>query len=153
VIEVRPLDPADATACDLIVASLPEWFGNADGIREAAALVRDSPGLVIEAEGAVRGFVTHARRYARTEEITWIAVDAAARGTGLGTALVAALETALVEQGVRLLTVKTLSDRENPGPAYAATRAFYLARGFEPVMELDIWGPENPAQVLAKQID
>jgi GNAT superfamily N-acetyltransferase len=97
--------------------------------------------------------VTHARRYARTEEITWIAVNATARGTGLGTALLSALETALVEQGVRLLTVKTLSDREDPGPEYAATRAFCLARGFEPVMELDIWGPENPAQVLAKQID
>lgn len=151
-IEVRPLEPADATACDRIVASLPEWFANADGIREAAALVRDAPGLVVETEGDVRGFVTHARRYARTEEITWIAVDAAARGTGLGTALVSALEAALVEQGVRLLTVKTLSDREDPGPEYAATRAFYLARGFEPVMELDIWGPENPAQVLAKQI-
>jgi GNAT superfamily N-acetyltransferase len=153
VIGVRPLEPADATACDRIVAGLPAWFGDANGIREAAALVRNTPGLAAEVDGDVRGFLTHARRYARTEEITWIAVDATARGTGLGTALVAALETALVEQGVRLLTVKTLSDREDPGPEYAATRAFYLARGFEPVMELDIWGPENPAQVLAKRID
>jgi hypothetical protein len=50
------------------------------------------------------------------------------------------------------LTVKTLSDREDPGPEYAQTRAFYLAVGFVPVAELDIWGPENPCQLLARPV-
>jgi hypothetical protein len=53
---------------------------------------------------------------------------------------------------VSLLAVKTLSDRVDPGPEYAATRAFYLARGFIPVQELDIWGPDNAAQLLVKPI-
>jgi GNAT superfamily N-acetyltransferase len=134
------------------VASLPAWFGDADGIRQAADLVRTGPGLVAEVDGQVRGFLTHARRFARTEEITWMAVHAESRGTGLGSAMLTELERSLREGGTRLLLVKTLSDREDPGPEYAATRAFYLAKGFEPVMELDIWGPENPAQLLAKSL-
>jgi hypothetical protein len=56
------------------------------------------------------------------------------------------------DRGVCLLVVKTLSDREDPGSEYAATRAFYLARGFIPVQELDVWGPENPAQLLVKPL-
>jgi hypothetical protein len=60
------------------------------------------------------------------------------------------LERRLSADGVRMIIVKTLSAREDPGPEYAATRAFYLARGFVPVIELDIWGPRNPAQVLVK---
>ena len=147
---VRALDPADAPTCDAIVASLPDWFGNADGLRECAALVRETSGIVCERGGRVVGFLTHARRYPPTAEITWMAVHADHRGAGVGTALVGAIERELAADGVRLLLVKTLSDREEPGPEYAATRAFYLARGFAPVVELDIWGPENPAQVLAK---
>jgi hypothetical protein len=47
--------------------------------------------------------------------------------------------------------VKTLSDRTDPGPEYAETRAFYLAMDFVPVAELDLDppGPENPIQLLA----
>lgn len=40
----------------------------------------------------------------------------------------------------------------DPGPEYAATRAFYLARGFRPMAELDIWGPENPCQLLGRRL-
>jgi GNAT superfamily N-acetyltransferase len=149
---IRPLAPADASVCDAIVASLPAWFGNAEGIREAAALVRTAPGYVAEVDAQVRAFLTHARRSPAIEEITWVAVDAAHRRTGLGAALLHALETTVVAGGVRLVVVKTLSDRVDPGPEYSATRAFYLALGFEPAAELDIWGPENPAQLLAKRI-
>jgi GNAT superfamily N-acetyltransferase len=146
---IRPLDHRDdADACDAIVASLPEWFGVEEGIREAAELVRTAPGLVAERDDEVVGFVTHAPRSSRAVEITWMAVHARHRGDGIGTALVGALTERLRDQGNRLLVVKTLSDRDDPGPEYAATRAFYLARGFIPVQELDIWGPQNPAQLL-----
>jgi GNAT superfamily N-acetyltransferase len=153
VIAIRPLEPLrDATACDAIVASLPGWFGLEAGIREAADLVRTTPGLVADVRGSTVGFVTHAPRSAGAWELTWIAVHAAHRGTGVGTALLDALVRSATDRGVRLLVVKTLSDRQDPGPEYAATRAFYLARGFIPVQELDIWGPENPAQLLVKPL-
>ena len=149
---VRPLRPTDAAACDAIVASLPAWFANEEGIREAAGLVRTSPGYVAEIDGEVRAFLTHARRTATIEEVTWIAVHADHRGTGMGTALLDELARTLPSEGRRMLVVKTLSDRVDPGSEYAATRAFYLAQGFEPAAELDIWGPENPAQLLVKRL-
>ena len=71
------------------------------------------------------------------------------RRSGHGRALMDAVAKELAGRGVQLLLVKTLSDREDPGPEYAETRAFYLASGFIPVMELDIWGPDNPCQALA----
>ena len=140
VVTIRALTPdLDAQACDAIVASLPGWFGLEEGIREAADLVRTTPGLVADVDGTTVGFVTYAPRSPGAWEITWLAVHAVYRGTGVGT-------------GVGLVVVKTLSDRQDPGPEYAATRAFYLARGFIAVQELDIWGPENPAQLLVKPI-
>jgi len=150
---VRSLELADAPACDAIIASLPDWFGLDEGIRECAAAVRSEPGLVFEREGAVIGFLTVVRPSPVTAEISWLAVHAKDRGHGAGTALVTRLIGDLATEGtVRLLLVKTLSDREDPGPEYAATRAFYLARGFRPAAELDLFGPENPIQLMALRL-
>ena len=149
---IRPLDPVnDGAACDAIVASLSDWFGLEDGIRECASAVRTQPGLVAEVAGEVAGFLTLARPYPRTPEISWLAVDARERRRGIGRALIVALSHQLRTHGDRLLLVKTLSDRTDPGPEYAETRAFYLAMGFVPVAELDLDppDPENPIQLLA----
>jgi ribosomal protein S18 acetylase RimI-like enzyme len=147
---VRELRPDDAPACDAIIASLPDWFGLDEGIRECAAAVRSEPGLVCERDDTVVGFLTVVRPSPVTAEISWLAVHADDRGRGVGTALVTRLTDSLTAQGdVRLLLVKTLSDREDPGPEYAATRAFYLARGFRPAAELDLFGPENPIQLMS----
>ena len=150
---VRPLEVADAPECDAIIASLPDWFGLDEGIRECAAAVRSEPGLVYERDGTVVGFLTVVRPSPVTAEISWLAVHANDRGRGAGTALVTRLVDDLTaEPGVRMLLVKTLSDRTDPGPEYAATRAFYLARGFRPAAELDLFGPENPIQLMALRL-
>ena len=133
---IRSLDPGDGTACDAIVASLPDWFGLEEGIRECADAVRTQPGLVAEVDGEVSGFLTIARPYPQTPEISWLAVHARDRRRGIGRALIAALSDQLRTNGDRLVLVKTLSDRTDPGPEYAETRAFYLAMGFVPVAEL-----------------
>ena len=149
---IRALDPADAPVCDAIIASLPDWFGLQEGIDECAEAVRTQPGLVCERGDRVVGFLTVVRPSGVTAEISWLAVHANDRGDGVGTKMVEALVADLSGTGVRLLLVKTLSDREDPGPEYAATRAFYLARGFRPAAELDLFGPENPIQLLSMPI-
>ena len=149
---IRPFEPRDADACDAIVAGLPDWFGNADGIRQAAEAVRTHEGLAAEEDDELVGFLTLVHPYSTTSEISWMAMRRDHHRTGLGRALVDAAVDLVAARGVRLLTVKTLSDREDPGPEYAQTRAFYLAVGFVPVAELDIWGPENPCQLLAKPL-
>ena len=151
-VTIRPLDHAvDAPICDAIVAGLPAWFGNADGIAECAIAVRDHDGLVAVERDEVVGFVTFEERTRVGWEITWMAVRADRRARGVGSALVEALGNVLPAD-TEVLFVKTLSDRAgDPGPEYAATRAFYLARGFRPMAELDIWGPENPCQLLGRR--
>ena len=120
-----------------------------EGIRECAEAVRSQAGLVAELGGRVVGFLTLNRPYPDTPEITWLAVHAHHRRRGFGRELLVALQQELRTRGDRLVLVKTLSDRTDPGPEYAETRAFYLAMGFLPVAELDLYGPENPIQLLA----
>jgi GNAT superfamily N-acetyltransferase len=148
---IRELTRTDASACDSIIAGLPDWFGSENGIRQCAVAVRAERGFVAEHDGHVVGFLTYV--IAPDEaEITWMAVAADHRGTGIGSSLIDAVITRLRAADIGRLLVKTLSDREDPGPEYAQTRAFYLAMGFVPEAELDIWGPENPAQLLAKRL-
>ena len=149
---VRELEPGDAAACDAIVAGLPEWFGNEPGIRDCALAVRSHTGLVATDESGVTGFLswTHDRDRGFAE-ITWMAVRATSRRRGIGRSLLGGLIERLQEEQVHRLDVKTLSERAAYAP-YAEARAFYLANGFEPVAELDIWDEDNPAVLLRRSL-
>jgi ribosomal protein S18 acetylase RimI-like enzyme len=150
--EIRPLTIADAERCDEIVASLPDWFGNEQGIQECSLAVRTQPGYAsLGASGDIAGFLTVTRPRPSVAEISWVAVHADDRGHGHGRALIEALVADLHRDGTRYLVVKTLSDRD-PDAGYAATRAFYVAMGFTPLLDLDLWGPENPALLLVRTI-
>jgi ribosomal protein S18 acetylase RimI-like enzyme len=149
---IRGLEPKDAEACDAILAGLPDWFGNPVGIKECAEAVRSQPGYVAtDGAGAVAGFLTWVRTPPDSAEITWMAVRSDSRRRGLGLALIDELVGRLRADGVRSLLVKTLSDR-SPDEHYAQTRAFYRSVGFDPIAELDVWGPENPAQLLRRML-
>ncbi len=150
-IRVRPLAIDDAPACDAIIASLPDWFGLQEGIDECAHAVRTQAGLVCESNDGVVGFLTVVRPTPAVAQISWLAVHADERNRGAGTALIERL-TADLAGNARLLVVETLSDREDPGPEYAATRAFYLAKGFRPAAELDHLDPENPIQLMSRPL-
>jgi GNAT superfamily N-acetyltransferase len=150
-IRIRPLDAAtDAEACDAIVRGLPEWFGRDVGIQDCARAVRSQAGLVAVDGGDVDGFLTYTTAD-DVAEITWMAIGADRRRRGAGRALIEALVERLRRDGVRRLLVKTLSAREPYAP-YAETRAFYRSMGFAEEQELDIWGPGNPAVLLARDL-
>ena len=76
-------------------------------------------------------------------------MHAESRGRGVGSALVEQLATTLPP--ARYLTVKTLSAACDYEP-YESTRAFYRARGFTELIELDIWGPDNPATLFVRPL-
>ncbi len=85
---IRALGPADAAACDRIVAGLPDFFELEEGIRACAEAVRSESGLVAVDGEEVRAFVTFARRFDESVEITWMATHAEHRRGGLGSALI-----------------------------------------------------------------
>lgn len=149
---IRELTAEDAKACDAIVAGLPDWFGDPMGLAECAGAVRSQHGYVsVQAGDEVVGFLTWVEPDRATVEITWMAVRSDSRRAGHGRGLIEALIEGARAAGTRAVLVKTLSD-SHPDRGYAQTRAFYRAMGFDPVAELDIWGPSNPAQLLMRII-
>lgn len=139
---IRPLAPSDADTCDAILRSLPDFFGHEGGRAACARAVRSQAGWVAEEAGRVLGFATWEARTAATAELTWMAVERRRRRAGIGTAIVETLVADLRAQGFRLALVMTSAGQKQPPPApdvYEATRRFWIARGFLPLIDLDIW--------------
>ena len=150
---IRALAPADADvdACDAIARGLPEWFGLEHGLVECSRAVREDGGLAAVEFGAVQGFATLRRSTDAALEITWLAVRRERHGHGIGTALVEAAAERARSERAAFLTAWTVA-ASDPDPHYAATRAFYLRRGFAAAAEAEIWGPENPAVLLVRSV-
>src|SRR5215468_2174266 len=124
---IRDLRPADATACDAIIASLPHFFGDPGGIADCAQAVRSQRGWVAEVDGDVDAFLTVDYPLPSAPEITWMAVRQGRRRAGLGRALIERTVASL--PGARVLSVLTLaaSVAQEGTDTYAGTRAFYQA--------------------------
>ncbi|MDX6590907.1 MAG: hypothetical protein QOJ13_103 [Gaiellales bacterium] len=149
---LRPLASSDAERCDAIIASLPDWFGNEEGIEQCAAAVRSQEGLVSVAPDQVVAFITWEMRFPTTAEITWLAVDPAHHRQGHGSSLVGEMLQQAADGGVRLVVVHTLSSTA-ADPFYEQTRTFWQAVGFLPAAERpDLWNEENPALLLAREV-
>ena len=151
---VRPLAPADAEVCDAILLGLPDYFGHAGGRAACAEAVRSQTGWVADGAGLVLGFATWQARTSATAEITWLAVERDRRHAGIGTAILEALLADLRSRGFRLALTMTSAGQKPPRPGpdvYEATRRFWLARGFLPLVELDIWD-SNLALLLVRPL-
>src|SRR3954469_1581443 len=82
-------------------------------------------------------------------EITWAAVQPASQHAGHGTTLINHVLAELAHQKVAVVEVKTLDAGANYEP-YAATRAFWEARGFVQIDTIDPlpgWQPGNPSAI------
>ncbi len=153
-IGLRPLIPADADTCDAIIRGLPDFFGHAGGIAACAEAVRSQDGWVATEAGRVVGFATWAARTDASAEITWMAVERSRRHRGIGTAIVERLVGDLRARGFALALVMTsagVKEGIRGTDTYEATRRFWIARGFLPLVELDIW-ETNRALLLVRPL-
>jgi GNAT superfamily N-acetyltransferase len=83
-----------------------------------------------------------------TYDLYWLAVDPAAQGRGVGTALVRAVEQKLLDRGARLLVVETSSR-----PDYEGTRRFYARSGYmEAARVRDFYAPADDRIVLTTRL-
>lgn len=151
-VAIRPLTETDAEACDAIVATLPYHFGNEVGRRECAAAVRRQRGLVAEDDGDVVGFLTVEPRFDDCAEVTWMAVRADRRRTGVGRMLLDRLAADTLADGRHVLLVLTVSPSDGPDEipdGYQATRAFYEANGFVLVRDFaGYWDSDTPVLMI-----
>jgi len=135
---------------EAILRSLPRWFGIEKALRMYVADSALKPTFATEADGQLTGFLTLTRHFPQAWEIHCIAVAAAHRNAGVGSALMAHAERFVKSQGARFLQVKTVAGTSS-SPEYAETREFYAARGFTPLEVFpQLWDPHNPALQLIK---
>ena len=137
---------------DRLLHALPEWFGIEQSIAEYVAAARALPTVAALLDGAVVGLCVVRRHNDATAEIEVLAVDRTRQRTGIGRALLDAVERDARTDRVRLLEVKTRGP-SGRSPEYERTRAFYEAVGFLPLEErTDIWGSENPCLIMVKPL-
>ena len=148
-LDIREAGAHDLPVCEDILRSLPDWFGIEESIQEYAAAIRKMPTVAATRNGQVIGFLALHRHNEVTAEIHVMAVREEYHRAGAGSALVAAAERWSREQGCRLLEVKTLGP-SHPSEHYQRTRAFYAARGFLPLEELEGLWPGNPCLIMVK---
>ena len=151
-IEIVPLTPDRAAACEAIGRALPAWFGIEEGLEDLRHCVETQEGFVAVADGETVGFVSLVVHFPETWEITWMAVHPAWHRRGIGRWLVEAAVERCRAEGATTLLVKTLADT-HPSPEYARTRAFYAAMGFRRLDVFpDLWGSHNPCLLMARAI-
>ena len=135
-----------------ILAALPDWFGIPEANQHYVEAASVLPSYVANnSDDVVVGIALVKRDYPESADLNLIAVDPAYHRAGVGSALLAAIESDLVADGVRLFQVHTV------GPSfddqhYALTREFYLARGFFRLREFDALDWDGPTLVLVKPL-
>ncbi len=141
----------DPEATRRILGALPDWFGipSANEHYVSAAASKDS--YLAQFGGTTVGVALVDRHFAQTAEIHLIAVAPEHHGSGAGSALLAAIEHDLREDGAQLLAVKTVGP-SYADDGYAATRAFYTARGFLPVEEIEGLDWDGPTVIMIKPL-
>jgi ribosomal protein S18 acetylase RimI-like enzyme len=153
-VQIRRLVAAtDGDACDAVLASLPYHFGQPSGVAQCAEAVRSQRGWIADENAEVVGFVTIEPRFPESTEITWLAVHAGHRRSGIGRMLVEEAAVDAAARGARLIMLETVGPSEpEPGvtDGYAGTRAFYARLGFLPVKEARLAGWSDLAVILAR---
>ncbi len=106
---------------------------------------------VAECCGTVAGFLTLTQPNPDAAEIHVMAIRRQYHRRGMGRALVVHAEQLLAQRATAYLQVKTLGP-SRPDEHYGRTYAFYLAMGFLPLEENNLWGPDNPCLIMVKHL-
>jgi ribosomal protein S18 acetylase RimI-like enzyme len=139
---------ARSELCREILDALPGWFGLPDAVDRYVQEVPELPTFAVDRDG----FLSLKEHTDAAAEIYVMGVRPESHRRGIGTALLEAAEAFLRERGIEYLQAKTLGP-SHPSEHYAATRAFYAARGFRPLEELtEIWGKDNPCLIMVKRL-
>jgi GNAT superfamily N-acetyltransferase len=124
-----------------------EVFDDAVGVGH-----RDDPysALGAECDGILAGWICWGPTPCTlgTYDLYWMAVDPGLQGSGIGTALLQEMERRLA--GIaRLIIIETAGRAD-----YAATRAFYEARGYSPAATIpDFYAPGDDQVVFVKSVN
>lgn len=140
-----------STITEGILKRLPHWFGIKEANEEYREGVKDLFFLALYDGSEAIGLLSLQVHNSYTGEIYLLALLEEHHGRGGGRLLLEEAEEYLRMRGCIYFMVKTLApSREDP--YYKKTRGFYSHMGFYPLLELDLWGPENPCLLMVKNL-
>ena len=133
-----------------VLKDLPEWFGIPESTQAYIEEAKDLQVWATYQESDLTGFVSLSYSSKDCAEIDCLGVKKAYQGRGIGSQLLATLESE-ASQNVDFLQVKTVAEGSNKD--YARTNVFYRSLGFKKLEIFpQLWGPQNPCQILIKKI-
>lgn len=139
--------------CLEVVHSLPEWYGYEGAEEDILKALESQQGFVALEGPAVAGFVAIKPAYEESLEITYLAVHADHRRSGLGRSLVQAVAMFARQQHIASICLLTLGPSSGSSH-YAETVRFYEAIGFWRTKEvyLSSWSGA-PTLVMVAPVD
>lgn len=144
---IKEISKNKSAVCRSILEALPDWFGRKDAREAYIHASEHQTMLVCEVDHRVVGMLTLRHHSPWNVEIAVMGVLPFHHRKGVGTALINLAQDYAKNAGVRLLSVKTLSE-QSPDPNYVQTRAFYGKLGFELFEEIPaLWGTNTPCAI------
>ena len=147
----RRVNDDQVKQCAAILDSLPEWFGDAAAV---SAYLNDLPSLntyLAQRDSEIVGFAAVKPTGSQISEIHVMGVAREERRRGVGRALMDRMVADLARSGIKSLTVQTLGPSDADS-AYAETRAFYEAMGFEPLREFRQADWTSPTLIMVRSL-
>ena len=134
-----------------VLKDLPEWFGIPESTQAYIDGAKDLQVWAAYQESGLTGFVSLSYSSEDCVEIDCLGVKKAYQGRKIGSQLLATLESE-ANKNVDFLQVKTVAEGSNKD--YDRTNIFYRSLGFKKLEIFpQLWGPQNPCQILIKKID
>jgi GNAT superfamily N-acetyltransferase len=135
---------AASEACARLIKLLPDWFGIPSSNAAYVAGVAECTCLgAFDLSGACIGLVALRPHFGTTLEVWWMGVAPDQHRRGVGARLMAAAKGEAIRLGCDTMVLMTLGE-ESDDPGYAATRLFYQAQGFRPLVHDHMSDPECP---------
>ena len=134
-----------------VLKDLPEWFGIPESTQAYIEGVKDLQVWAAFQESDLLGFVSVSYSSEDCAEIDCLGVNKAHQGRGIGSQLLATLESE-ARKNFDYLQVKTVAEGSNKD--YDRTNAFYCRLGFKKLEIFpQLWGSQNPCQILIKKMN
>ena len=134
-----------------VLKDLLEWFGIPESTQANIEGAKDLKVWAAFQESDLLGFVSLSYSSEDCAEIDCLGVKKAHQGRGIGSRLLVTLESE-VSKNVDFLQVKTVAEGSNKD--YDRTNVFYRSLGFKKLEIFpQLWGPQNPCQILIKKIN
>ena len=138
--------------CEKILRSLPNWFGIEKAIIQYIKDADKLPTIIVKNENEGIGFLTIKKHFKESADIHCMGILPQYHRKGIGRKLIKKVELHLKNEGVKMLQVKTISEKSTC-KFYAKTREFYKSVGFIPLEVFPtLWDKSNPCLQLVKQI-